>query len=271
MRKHIWPVVGSILLTAIFLSGCLGILSKTAEIKSGSYVRIHSLSAQPTPIAVGVVKVGIDRENRLATFGRTDGSEVTVTLAAQNASKWADGCPTNLGSTHMEILPLDAEELTLDSVIFKRPTFVANCPVLPTVIVLREAGSGFESPVDASGCEWWAGAKCIYFGKDYVTVHGQVVDSETGNPIQVATFVLAAPSGKEVLPGTFEVVLPGGALVEFEARAPGYNPSAARFEVYGNRLVVSRPDGPDAPILQMFDLGDPAKPVEFRYPLERAK
>jgi hypothetical protein len=105
MRKHIWPVVGSILLTALFLSGCLGILSKTAEIKSGSYVRIHSLSAQPTPIAVGVVKVGIDRENRLATFGLADGSEITATLAAQGASKWAEGCPTNLGATRMEILP----------------------------------------------------------------------------------------------------------------------------------------------------------------------
>jgi hypothetical protein len=47
----------------------------------------------------------------------------------------------------------------------------------------------------------------------------------------------------------------------------------ARFEVYGNRLAVRRPDGSDAPggILQIFDLDDLAKPVEFRLPSKRAK
>jgi hypothetical protein len=47
MRQLMWPVVGSILLTAFFLGGCLDRLSKTAEIRPGSYVRIDSLSARP--------------------------------------------------------------------------------------------------------------------------------------------------------------------------------------------------------------------------------
>jgi len=67
MCKLLWRVVGFILVTAFILNGCIGHMTKVAEIKSGSYVRINSLHAQPTPIAVGVIEVEIDRTNRRVT------------------------------------------------------------------------------------------------------------------------------------------------------------------------------------------------------------
>jgi hypothetical protein len=88
MGKLSWRVVGLIIVTVFVLDGCIAMLTKSAEIKSGSYVRINSLFAQPTPIAVGVTGVVIDRDRRQAIFKLADNSEVTASLPAE-ASKWA--------------------------------------------------------------------------------------------------------------------------------------------------------------------------------------
>ena len=144
----------------------------------------------------------------------------------------------------MEMLYLAENELTLESVTFRRPVFVANCPVPPIVITLREAGDETEASPDASGCEWWAGAKCIYFGQNYATLHGQIVDLETREAIQDAEVVFVAPTGRQVYPATFQVVLPGGAQVRLEVSAPGYVPSVGRVEIYGDKVVVSHGPGP---------------------------
>jgi len=272
MCKLLWRVVGFILVTAFILNGCIGHMTKVAEIKSGSYVRINSLHAQPTPIAVGVIEVEIDRTNRRVTFKLADNSEVTASLTAE-ASKWAEGCPTNLYSTRMEMLYLADNELTLDSVTFSRPVFVANCPVPPIVITLQEATDETGASPDASGCEWWAGAKCIYFGQDYATLRGQIVDFETREAIQDAEVVFVAPTGRQVFPGTFQVVLPGGAQVDFEVRAPGYAPSVGKVEIYDDKVVVSRGPGPisESAYFEILELHDPGKPIEFQYYLEEAK
>jgi len=267
--EAVWRVVGLILVTAFILNGCVGGMTKSAEIKSGSYVRINSLHAQPTPIAVGVIEVEIDRNSRQVTFTLVDGSEVTASLTAE-ASKWADGCPTNLYSTRREMLYLAENDLTLESVTFRHPVFVANCPVPPIVITLQEASDETGVSPDASGCAWWAGAKCIYFGQDYATLRGQIVDFESGEPIQDAEVVFVAPTGRQLFPGTFQVVVPGGAQVDFEVRAPGYAPSVGTVEIYDDKVVVSHGPGPlsEGAPFEILDLRDPRQPVEFQYYLE---
>jgi hypothetical protein len=272
MYKPLSRVVGFILVTAFVLSGCIGGMTRSAEIKSGSYVRINRIDVEATPIAVGVNGVVIDRDRRQVTFTLADSSEVTAPLTAE-ASKWADGCPTNLYSTRMEMLYLAENELTLESVTFRRPVIVANCPVPPLVITLQEAGDETEASPDASACQWWAGAKCIYFGQDYATLRGQIVDFETREPIQDAEAVFVAPTGSQIYPATFQVILPGGAQVRLEVSAPGYAPSVGKIEIHGDKVVVSHGPGPlsEGAPFELLDLRDPRQPVEFQYYLERAK
>ena len=164
---------------SIVLAGVLSLLgcaqtplvNPRAEIESGRYVRIDSPYAQPTPIANALVELGIDRANRQVTFKLTDGSQVTAALAATDRPTWGHGCPTNLNVTEMEILRFEPEELVLDSVLWSDPMLVATCPAPGSTIVLREAGGGLSDPLPAVACDWWAGAKCIYFSRlDSVTL-----------------------------------------------------------------------------------------------------
>ncbi len=64
----------------------------------------------------------------------------------------------------MEALRFEKEELVLDSVLWSYPMLVATCPASDdSTIVLRETGTGLPDPLPAVACDWWAGAKCIYF------------------------------------------------------------------------------------------------------------
>lgn len=278
MNKSIWPFVAVWLLAAVALSGCIGGVSlpgqtRTAEIRSGDYLRINSIHARPTPVATGVVALRIDRDTGRVIFDLADGSQVTTSLAMDVPPEWGNGCLTNLGATRMEILRFAEDTLTLDSATFSHPLLVANCPVPPTVIVLREAAGGLQDPLDAAACDWWAGARCIYFGQAYVTLHGQIVDADTGEPIPNASVVFATPAGSQVLSGTFQIVLPGGGQVEFAANAPGYTSSGGMLKVFGDRVVISRPAAPAAEgeIVEMLEVVDVGQPLEFRYRLEQAK
>jgi hypothetical protein len=255
MYKPLSRVIGFILVTAFVLSGCIGGMTRFAEIKSGSYVRINRIDVEATPIAVGGNGVVIDRNRRQVTFTLADSSEVTAPLTAE-ASKWADGCSTNLYSTRMEMLYLAGNDLALESVTFRRPAIVANCPIPPLVITLQEAGNETEASPDASACQWWAGAKCNYFGQDYATLRGQIVDFETRGPIQKAEAVLVAPTGSQVYPATFQVILPGGAQVRLEVSAPGYAPSVGKIEIHRDKVVVSHGPSPlsEGAPFEIFDL-----------------
>lgn len=163
----------SIVLAGVLpLSGCAQnpLVNPRAEIESGRYVRINSPYAQPTPIATAVIELNIDRDSRQVTFILTDGSKLIARLAVTDPSIWGHGCPTNLSVTEMEILRFEKDELVLDSVPLSYPMLVATCPASRSTIVLREAGSGLPDPLPAVACEWWAGAKCIYFGQETLPV-----------------------------------------------------------------------------------------------------
>ncbi len=158
----------SIVLAAVLpLSDCAQnqLVNPRAEIESGRYVRINSPYAQPTPIAEAVIELNIDRTSRQVTFTLTDGPQLTAALAATESPIWGHGCPTNLNVTEMEVLKFEQEKLVLDSVPWSYPMLVATCPASDPTIVLREAGSGLPDPLPAVACDWWAGAKCIYFSR----------------------------------------------------------------------------------------------------------
>jgi hypothetical protein len=134
-----------------------------AEILSGTYRRVDIPSADPEPIALGVIGVVIDRQNYTAVFRLSNGSEINQPLRVSDSPDWGLGCPTNHGATPMEILPFAVDRFTLDGVIFNQPILVATCSTISKAIVLRETGPGLDDILPAVACDWWTGAKCIYF------------------------------------------------------------------------------------------------------------
>lgn len=136
-----------------------------AEIPSGVYHRADIPGAEPDLIALGVIGVTIDRQNNTASFELLDGSSVMAPLMKVNTPTWGHGCPTSVSTTRMEILQFEADTLVLDGVVFEQPVLVATCPASSLAFVLREVGSGFGDYFPAAACDWWAGAKCIYFSQ----------------------------------------------------------------------------------------------------------
>jgi len=134
-----------------------------AAVKTGSYVRIQPNFVTSAPVAVEVVQLDIDRENSLAVFHLEDGSTVSAALAGTDLVQWAEGCPTMAGSTRMEFVPLVEDQLVLDDTTFESPYLVGKCPVPPVIIVLGEKKRDFTGIQDAAACEWYNGAKCVYF------------------------------------------------------------------------------------------------------------
>ena len=134
-----------------------------AGIKTGSYLRIQPNSFHPMPVAVTLVRLDIDRKKGQAVFHFQDGSTVQAALAGPDQRQWLKGCPSMIGTTRMEFLPLAQDRLVLGETSFEKPYLEGTCPASPLIIVLGENKRNFGDIQDAAACDWYLGAKCVYF------------------------------------------------------------------------------------------------------------
>jgi hypothetical protein len=208
-----------------------------AEIKTGSYWRIQHRYANPTPVAVTVISLDIDRVKGLAVFHLQDGSSVQAGLAGPQEVQWTEGCNTMSGSTKMEFLPLAEDRLVLGDTAFEHPYLEGTCPAPPLTIVLGEKKTELGRISDASGCDWYNGGKCIYFGQEYATLHIQVTSMGSEQDLPGASLTLQTPWGTQVYPAYFEIKLPS-ARFPFTARAPGYPDYHGTLQVDDNVVMV---------------------------------
>lgn len=135
----------SIILLGLLLGACS--MDRRAEVDAGEYAPAQT-AARST-----VERVRVDRVHRMAWFVHADGSYVIVPFSPRSPSEWPLGCPTNAGSTAMEVLELEAEALTVASTSFHRPVLVRNCPSNPEEVVLRSDGEIGGSGTACSGAE----------------------------------------------------------------------------------------------------------------------
>lgn len=272
MSKFYSMVMGWLFILSLALGGCIS-RDKTirsqpiAGIEPGSYQRINISGAAPEPIALNITGVEMDRGNRQAIFKLGDGDEIAVPWKNASASTWGEGCPTNSGSTRMEIVYLEGDELVLDGITFEHPVLVATCPSPPMVIVLREA-DGIGSHLPAVACDWSEGAKCVYFAQDYVTLEGLIVDAETQEAIPNAEIVFSSPAGRQSFSGVYHLSLPGGAVLDFTIHAPGFQDANGQIEISSDTVVFRFETGVYAgEPAQAYWIGDPDKPIEWNFSL----
>jgi hypothetical protein len=212
--------------------------SADAAVRSGSYWRINQRYATPEPVAEDIIKLEIDRTKGLTIFHLRDGSSVQAALAGSDQVIWTKGCPTMVNSTRMEYLPLAVEKLVLGGTTFENPYLAGTCPAPPYVIVLGEGPQDVAGIRDAAFCAWYEGARCIYFGMEYVSLHIQARDRASDEPLPDAHLILQAPWGAQEFAGYAEFRLPGDARFPLHAEARGYIPYQGEIEIQSNVVFL---------------------------------
>lgn len=145
-----------LILAAWMLTGCSA--SRWVSVETGEYDVFRGWVAREIVAVRGIEKLVVDRSNDRIVFVGSDGSEVTASFTPRDRAGWPSGCPTNLGVTYMEVLDIEGDVLTIDSVEFRHPILVRNCPPEPMELVLREGG-----PMGASAGSACSLEKCILF------------------------------------------------------------------------------------------------------------
>ena len=149
-----------IILLALFgllvslLAGCLA--GRQVEIGDGEYAPVRG--AVPLGLFSDVAPLVVDRENRIAWFAFSDGSQAVIPFDPLPRADWPAGCPANIYSTRMEVLQIETEDLTVGSTTFHRPILVRDCPADPEKIALRSDGA-----IGGSGTACGGAEGCISF------------------------------------------------------------------------------------------------------------
>ena len=138
------------------LTGCS--LDRWAEVEAGEYVQT---SRQGVSNQVGrrvIQRMEVDRRNHQVTFFFEDGSLIDTSFVSKEKADWPAGCPTNINMTHMEVLELEVDTLTIGSLSFETPILVRDCPRDPERVVIRSDGD-----IGGSGTACKYQQECIYF------------------------------------------------------------------------------------------------------------
>jgi hypothetical protein len=148
---HVSAIILMMVILSAILSGC--VLNRWLPFESGVYKPL------PNAAAGSIMSIEVDRENHLAMFHLADGSRIIVSFSSRARKDWPSGCPTNIGSTHMEVLDIVEKSLSIAGLTFTDPILVRDCPSDPERIALREDGL-------VGGGNACAGLdKCLSFGR----------------------------------------------------------------------------------------------------------
>lgn len=140
-------------------SGCS--TDRWSEVEPGEYtlIDIHSESNGPTIIDIDTLIA--ERESNTIIIELEDGSQLVNTFVPREKQDWPAGCPSNIGSTLMEVLDIQSSNLSIGEMTFDNPILVRNCPPNPNTVVLRDDGNIGGA---GSACAW--PDKDIHFAKE---------------------------------------------------------------------------------------------------------
>ena len=150
------------LLIAVILSTLLGCSAdRWAEVEPGEYVVIDIHSESNGATISGIETLVVERESNTIVIELQDGSPIVVMFVSREKQDWPAGCPSNIGSTRMEVLDIHSSNLSIGGMTFNNPILVRNCPPNPNTIVLREDGT-----IGGAGSACARPDKDIHFAKN---------------------------------------------------------------------------------------------------------
>mgnify|MGYP001814009311 CR=1 FL=1 len=131
--------IATLTLVTVLLSACS--LDRRATVEPGAYAILDDGAARSLAVAREIQSLEIDRDQNLMTLTLLDGSQIVASFVPRERQDWADGCPTNINSTRMEVLDIVQDPLIIGATSLSRPIVVRDCPRDPVRIVLREDGA----------------------------------------------------------------------------------------------------------------------------------
>lgn len=144
--------LAAVLLIAVVLSTLLGCSTdRWTEVEPGEYTVIDVHSESNGATISGIETLVVDRESNTIAIELQDGSPVVVTFVPRQKEDWPAGCPSNIGSTYMEVFDIQSSNLSIGGITFDNPILVRNCPPSPNTVVLREDGTIGGA---GSACAW---------------------------------------------------------------------------------------------------------------------
>ena len=140
------------LLIALVLTTSLGCSTdRWIEVEPGEYTVIDVHSESNGATTSGIDTLAVDRESNTIAIDLQDGSPIVVTFVPREKEDWPAGCPSNIGSTYMEVLDIQSSNLSIGGMSFDNPILVRNCPPDPNTLVLRDDGTIGGA---GSACAW---------------------------------------------------------------------------------------------------------------------
>lgn len=150
------------LVIAVVLSTLLGCSAdRWVEVEPGEYTVIDVHSESNGETISGIETLAVDRESNMIAIELQDGFPIVATFVPREKEDWPAGCPSNIGSTYMEVLDIQSGNLSIEGMTFDNPILVRNCPPNPNTLVLREDGTIGGA---GSACAW--PDKDIHFAKN---------------------------------------------------------------------------------------------------------
>ena len=242
------------LVAVLILWGCwrvmvlFAIIPIEVDLPSGIFVpapawhtsgRVEYDPSNPPP-APEVIKIVVDRSNKQAVFYTSSGETIPVSLGRADRVL---GCEKQFS---MKYYPLEVEELRLGALTFHQPSLVSVCEmwsrnrtITPDTINLMEGplqtSDTFPFLVESS----LPGSTLLTFGKAYGTLHADIVDGVTGQPLPDAHILLISQAGIQEATGSFTLPLYAKVHVEYRISAPGYPERQGQINnIYENMLSI---------------------------------
>ena len=178
-KLHGFTLALIIILTLSSFTGCS--MDRWVEVSGGDYIPVDEGSIHNFPAADLITSMYVDRENNSVELILTGGSVLSASFVERPKQEWPSGCPANLGSTKMEVLDLEVNEITIGNLVINDPILVRNCPDDPERVILREDGQ-----IGGAGTACAQNDTCIHFkpGKAVESMHNpRSRDDLRSNPL----------------------------------------------------------------------------------------
>ncbi|MCK6503436.1 hypothetical protein L6R53_08575 [Myxococcota bacterium] len=119
------------LLAPLVLLPLLACGGDTVRIASGTWLLAEALQdgAQLDPASAPTGSMVVDAEDGTVELRNGDDTLLAVVdLVPRDEDEWPTDCPTNFGSTRMEVADLDLDEVDLGGLVIAAPAIQADCP-----------------------------------------------------------------------------------------------------------------------------------------------
>lgn len=279
IAKVVVIVIGSVLgviLISIIVYFLVLYLPHQVNLPSGIYLRSSSVYQQDKvaydplnpPAETGLLSMEIDRAGKQAVLNFTSGKKKAIQFSETGRVL---ACENHF---QVEYIKLAAVDLQVGEVTFHEPVLMVTCKMWTAGEKIRPAKLIlFDGPVPDSqalymGMSCQEKTTCLAFGQAYGTLHGVVIDSNTGKMLPQALSTFENELGIQTFVGEFDLPLYAGIQYSYRIYSTGLPVREGRLaNSYDVKIFIDTvyPMGLAQGYSQIIDMPEYGKKVDFNF------